>query len=375
MPIEVTLESALSVDELAPMWQALAERARTSVFLSWPWVGCWLRETGLKANLLVACRHGTVVGLALLHRPASRHPWDLPSLHLTSAGGDAFDSIFIEYNGFLAAEGEAAAVAVAFVDFLARQPIFGKAGWSKLALPGVGVSLQTILADKGLSLRSEGCRASPLIDLSAIREQGGNYLETRSRNCRHQIRRSIRLLEANEPLRLVPAESVEDALATLDELKKLHQSTWLKKGQPGAFSMPFFERFHRSLIRESWASGHIDLLRLRRGSETVGCLYNFIHDGCAYAYQSGFDFSRDSRYKPGMVSHALAAQKYLEAGLDRYLLLAGDNRCKKSLATDNDTLHWLVVHRPGMLAAARDLARIVRRLARRLPLRKALPVQ
>lgn len=372
MPLDVSLETSVKIADIAQLWREVAERAHPSFFLSWPWVGCWLSETGLEPNLLVARRDGAVIGLALLHRPASRHFWDLPSLHLTSAGGGAFDSLFIEYNGFLAANSDMAAVGASFVRFLTHKgQRHANGGWARLTLPGVDEPMRALLAESGLSLRNEACRASPLIDLAAIRRTGSNYLETRSSNCRQQIRRSIRLFEAAGSLHLAPAENLDEAMAILDELKELHQASWQDKGQDGAFASPFFERFHRRLVREAWPSGQIDLLRLCAGHRTIGCLYNFLHEGRAYAYQSGFDFTRDNRHKPGLVSHALAAQRYLDAGLDRYLLLAGDSRYKRSLATGSDTLHWLVAHRPGLPAITSDLAAIFRRAAELLPRTKA----
>ncbi len=372
MPITVSFETDLSTEDIAPLWQDLAKRAKSSFFLSWHWVGCWLRESGLKPMLLAARRGDEPIGLALLHRPAVRRPWQLPALHLTSAAGSDLDSIFIEYNGFLAAAEDQAAVENAFLEFLLDLPALGGDGWTRLILPGVGEATRTRLAEAGLTVHPIACKPSPYVDLATIRRAGSDYLATRSHNCRHQIRRSIRLFgTAGEP-RVEPAASLDDALAALDQLKLLHQSRWRERNQPGAFATPFFERFHRRLIVEAWASGVIDLARLRVGDEIVGCLYNFVQNGVAYAYQSGFDFRRDDRHKPGLVLHALTAQRYLEAGLDRYLLLAGDSRYKTSLATGSETLHWVVARRPGLVAtvgqAVDMVERLARGLARRIPL-------
>ncbi len=109
-------------------------------------------------------------------------------------------------------------------------------------------------------------------------------------------------------------------------------------------------------MEEAWPQGQVDLLQLRAGSKIIGCLYNFVHDGAAYAYQSGFAYDEDARHKPGLVTHAMAAERYLSAGLGRYLLLAGESRYKTSLATAADTMHWLVVRRKGLRAAAGEWA-------------------
>jgi hypothetical protein len=56
------------------------------------------------------------------------------------------------------------------------------------------------------------------------------------------------------------AGSVEETLAMLDRLKELHQTSWRRRGQPGCFAAPWFESFHRDLIRARVSSGEIQLL-------------------------------------------------------------------------------------------------------------------
>ena len=53
------------------------------------------------------------------------------------------------------------------------------------------------------------------------------------------------------------AETADQADAFLDGLKNLHQRYWVGRGKPGAFAEPFFERFHRALIRRA-AAGQSD---------------------------------------------------------------------------------------------------------------------
>ena len=50
------------------------------------------------------------------------------------------------------------------------------------------------------------------------------------------------------------AADVEEALDYLSRLKQLHQAYWTRRGKPGAFANEFFERFHRALIRERFAT-------------------------------------------------------------------------------------------------------------------------
>jgi CelD/BcsL family acetyltransferase involved in cellulose biosynthesis len=74
-------------------------------------------------------------------------------------------------------------------------------------------------------------------------------------------------------------------------------------------------------------------LRLSSGGTVIGILYNFVHRGRMLAYQSGFAYRADEkRAKPGLTCHRRAIEAALDAGLDRYDFLAGDDRYKRSLA-------------------------------------------
>jgi CelD/BcsL family acetyltransferase involved in cellulose biosynthesis len=352
----VAVEEGLTPERIAPLWQAVEDAARPSFFLSWSWVGCWLRQSGLSARLLTVRRDGEVIGLALLpHRSGRALPFAPPVYHLTAAGDAEADSVCIEYNGVLARPDDRPAVVRALLSFVAAGPAL-------LRLPGIDGGLLAELADERLAIRVEASRASPFVDLAALRQAGVSFLDSRSRNCRQQIRRSIRLYEDDGPLQLSAAESLDEAQAFLDRLAELHQRRWRARQQPGAFAQPFFRRFHQSLITDGWPAGQIDLLRLSAGDRPIGYLYNFLYGGRAWAYQSGFDYGSDARLKPGLVSHALAAQRYLSLGLDRYQLLAGASRYKASLANGSEYLYWLTLRPAGWSGACLDL---VHRLWRR----------
>jgi len=72
----------------------------------------------------------------------------------------------------------------------------------------------------------------------------------------------------------------------------------------------------------------VDLLRITAGRYLVGILLNFTHAGHVYAYQSGLNYADDNRFKPGLMSHALAAAHYREQGMHAYHFMAGEGQYK-----------------------------------------------
>lgn len=358
--VDVSFRTGLPLEEIAPLWRALEVSAQPSFFLTWYWVGCWLRESGLSPELLIARRHGQPVALALLQ--SGKTGLLRPARHLTACGDTSLDSAFIEYNGFLAAAKDQSRAMHAFRAFLTGP---GSETWSSLHLPGVDAAMRALWPEDTFAVRIESEREAPYVDLTALRSAGQAYLASRSANCRQQIKRSLRLFGGEQNLRLETPKDLDGAYRFFGELKTLHQKSWQARGKPGAFAAPFFEKFHKALIKEAWPAGHIDLLRLKAGAETVGCLYNFLYDGQAYAYQSGFAEFDDPRCKPGLVTHSLAAQRYLDRGVKRYLLLAGESRYKTSLSTGTDRMEWLIVRRKGFRSAIEAFAeRAKRKLGR-----------
>ena len=190
------------------------------------------------------------------------------------------------------------------------------------------------------------------VDLSRAREKG--YLALLSGQTRSQVKRAQR--EAGD----VTIEIAPDARTAIDiysELVSLHTAQWRAKGKPGAFADPWFDRFHRRLIAERFGAGEIQLVRVRSQAGSIGCLYNFVHDGRVLQYQSGFQTFANEKLKPGFVCHAAAIEHATAAGHAIYDFLAGDQRYKKQLATDATVMTWARVQRRRLRFLVEDYAR------------------
>jgi CelD/BcsL family acetyltransferase involved in cellulose biosynthesis len=360
------LES-VDLDRLGKAWRALEPRSEASFFRSWGWVGCWLRHLPADRQPLaaVATYGDQVVGLGvfLAHRKRRHGIFSMDSLRLHESGGADLDSLHIEHNGLLAERSHAPAVWQAMLGLLA-----GRGSWDELALGGLERATAELCIE---AARPQRCqivvrqhRRSAHLDLAQLRRSGRCLAQTLSRNTRHQLARACRLYQAIGPLSLQPAQTADEALAMLEQLKELHQRSWRRRGQPGCFAAPIFEAFHRDLIRDRFRHGEIRLLRAAAGNRPIGYLYNFAHGDRVYAYQSGFDYSADGRLKPGLVSHALAIEQAMREGFAIYDFMAGENRLKASFASHWSEMVWLSVQRPSALAwLERRLATVKNRVA------------
>ncbi|MEO7729674.1 MAG: GNAT family N-acetyltransferase [Kofleriaceae bacterium] len=337
--------------EVEPIWRALEAAARPVYFLTWGWVSTWLAQLPVEARpqLAVVRQGATAVAACFLGRRRLLRHGVVPTRtrYLNATGLPQFDELCIEHNTMLCVPGVAWPLQ-ALIDGL-------PADWDELALPAIDAT--PLAPPDGYQLVIDREVAAPYVDLAKVRA-AGDYLSLLGGNTRAQIRRARRLVG---PCELEVARTPADALEIYDELVALHTASWRRRGEPGAFADPWFERFHRRLIIERFAHGETQLLRLRAGGKTLGCVYNLVAHGRTLFYQSGLADAADPRVKPGYVCQAAAIEHAAAAGGAIYDFLGGDARYKASLSTGASRLIWARVQRRLVRFALEERARHLRR--------------
>ncbi len=346
-PTQISISDQVDFRALETKWRDLEARSNPSFFQSWTWTGCLAEERFARPVLVEATAGGRTVALALFNRRGR-------TLHLGESGDSSHDEIFIEYNGVLVQAGLEMRLTTdcmrAARAWSGRGPVADRAtdrGWfpwkRRLVLNGVD-PINSLSAGKTGSVRCNRSLPSPFVDLLA---GGQSFLENRSANTRHQLRRSNRSYAANGEVTIDRAATLGLAYEFFDELAALHQQSWIAREKPGAFAKPFFVRFHRCLISRGLERDEIDLFRIAAGPQLIGLLYNFRYRGHSLSYQSGFDYRAAGRHqKPGFTCHHAAIQFAAGWGATRYGFLAGNDRYKWSFSDGADTLYWLEVASP-----------------------------
>lgn len=321
-------------DAAARVWAALERDAGApSLACGWDWTETWLAHYGdaVSHRFLVGEAGGAPRGIALVVRAAGGRLRPR-TLHVGTAGEPAGSTVFVERNGLLAAPADRAPFARALMDALERER-----GWDRLRLDGFLPDHAEPLLDGRASaeLRSDAC---PVADLAA----GEDVLAGLSGSRRQRIRRTLR---AFGTLERDWAETVPQAHAILDELIALHQARWTASGAPGAFASARFAAFHRALVERLLPGGRAALLRVRRGDETVGCLYGLVEGERLLFYQSGLRHYDDNRLRAGVAAHVTFMEACRDRGLTRYDFLAPSARYKEELATRSEPLVWAQLER------------------------------
>jgi len=346
-PVTVELSPIGRMPNLEEVWRDLEARADASFFLSWHWIGPWLRHlpSGTVPHVLVTRQGGRIVGLAVLCHCKVRHHrvfWT-PSWLLHETGDPVFDGLTIEYNGILADRSCAQQVIADSLTWTAR----GLPGGDVLVLAGLGAVEEAVVrgvaSTLGQRLQVRKADVAHLVDLELVRQHGGDYRASLGRNTRAGVNRAIRLYEARGGIEYRVARDVDEALDFFDGLERLHRSLWAARGKSDAFANPAFGPFHRDLIRHGMDAGVVRLCRLSAGGRDFGYLYNFVWRGGVFNYQSGFAYEDDNRIKPGLVSHVLAIEDALARGEDTYDFMAGAAGHKAHLANTQMPITWITM--------------------------------
>ncbi len=335
-------------EAVSATWRALSSAAAPSYFLSPGWVDTWLDHLPPDAGVQLAVLRdgeGPAAAAFLGHaRVVRQRLFHSTAYLLNQTGCRDVDQVYIEDNDFLCRPG----VNLSIRDLLAALP----GEWEELYLSGVdprgaaGRMLDRVEAPYQALIANR--IPAPYVDLAAVAASGKDYLAALSSNTRSQIRRCYKQYEARGPLTRDVAADTASALEIYDDLVKMHQHWWGLRGQKGAFANPWFHDFHRSLVERRFASGEIQLVRVRCGAVTAGAVYNFVWNGRVFFYQSGFRPEEDNRLKPGFICHTEAIRHSLERGHAVYDFMASFDEYKVRMSTHQRELVWARVQKPRL---------------------------
>ncbi len=366
--LDIYIEEVEDALSLRGQWQTLEKESDAPFFLSWHWIGNWLalKPDNTSIKKLSAIHNGRIVALGLFTvQSVTRHLFFRSTqLHLHEYGLPGLNMV-IEHNGFLVAKGYAHCAPQQMLEYF----VANDKEWDEIKIsaicelsPLVGAELINAL---NLKVIATAASDSKYVDLGKLRSESKDYLSTLSSNTRYQLRRAIKKYSSSGPVTLKEASGVDEALEYFDALKELHQEYWRRKGLPGSFANPNWEKFNRAIITEIADDGEAQLLKITAGEQVIGYLYNLVRNGHVNMIQSGFNYNQDPSLHPGYVSHYLAIEHNLKLGNLVYDFLMGDARYKQSLSNGSEPLIWVVLQRKRLRFyienTAKDLAKYILR--------------
>ena len=126
----------------------------------------------------------------------------------------------------------------------------------------------------------------------------------------------------------------------LQVMRNFHQARWKKKHQPGAFSEPEFNAFHKLLLASMYLESTIKISTLTLESEIIAVNYYLVSGNTLHFYQSGWDEERYSNLAPGFALHLWSLQNSPESHYD-FMLGAFNDSYKDKFKTQKQPLYLL----------------------------------
>ena len=340
-----------SVSDLERRWRSLETRIQRPFFLSWSWIGTWLETVdGIPYLVAVQTADGRDIALGLFCHNTEKRRGVLRfrQMRLHEIGDQEKDAVTIEYNTLLCDPGMEEAAWMAAYRALCGPDA---PGWDELIIGGAATQTLKTLGKLGLRVHRRAQTTSGRVDLTALRADGikdaDGFVGTLGKNTRSQIRRSMRLYAQRGPLTLDIARNEAEAREFWAELGPHHEAKWHALGKSGAFGNPSYLDFQDKLFARSFADENcVEILRARAGDTPFGWLYNFVDRSEALFYLSGFASEDDNKLKPGLVTHALAVERYLRLGFEVYDFMGGTNRYKASLGQPGPDMASVALQRP-----------------------------
>ena len=348
---EVAIAPLASITELAQQWHALEQRVQPAAFLRWHWIHSWL--TSYSPSPLVVHVHSggelVALGLVVVRQETRRGLLRSRVAYLHQTGDPRQDQIWVEYNGLLAAPDHHAPALSACARALLFQGFADELRLSMVEANSAPTGLRVDQTVRGYAS-----------NLAQRRAAGQDVLQGLSANTRYQIRRALRgfAQRYGEPA-LQVAASPEEALQMFQEAGQWHRQRWHDSG----FNNPAFTDFHEQLIKRGVDHNTVSLLRVSAGDHVVGVFFYLLAGRTVHFYLQGVAPEANGKLKPGLMSHALLMQHFLELGFDVYDFMGGESQYKQQLA--DTTTHFMMLHQHNGHWRFR-LEDLARRLRRRL---------
>jgi hypothetical protein len=347
---------------LAQKWVTLQAQANASAFVAWFWVKQWLAQKNLSSDncLCVEVMQGqNTVGLALFGIKTKSAFWGLSfnQYFLHKSGNTQEDQTWIEHNTFLLHKDFEQQLSNEICQALTKNQQIDDI---KLGLSSPDFIKKLNFA--GFNRRTELSSPGYLANLAGLTTLD-DYLASLSKNTRSGIKRSIKLLNQQSPLRLVLATDITEKKTVLKNIADLHRIKWRSTVYGSGFDNPCFYNFHKGLIQDQHSAQNCRLYTLYQDDVALGHVYLLTQGDRWSFYLSALHFNGDNRIKVGLVIHSLVIEQAIKQGIIVYDFLAGEAQYKNSLSNAQPyEQHIYCFYRNKPLLIIRELLRKWKRL-------------
>ncbi len=343
---------------LESQWENIQQSENVTFFLSWAWVSNWIETYSPRLIVITAKQRNKAVAIGLFTQSIEKRHKFISSrqLRLQQTGQHDFDQIWVEYNDFICRSEHQEHAVNACIKVIKKSFSY----WDEIIFSMAPSARYQSFIGNGIDTKITLKVPCYSVDLTRIRSDGQQYIDTITANTRYQIRRSIKLYKKHYgEITIEKASSLQAALQLFNEAGEFHKERWGDSG----FRNPEFIKFHKNLISNNFTNKSIDLIKVTAGETTIAIMYNLILNNNIYFYLQGLEYQADNKIKPGLVAHSIITQYYLDKGMNLYDYMGGYSQYKTQLASHSTDCYTLCIQRPRIKFKLEKLAQKIKHLA------------
>jgi CelD/BcsL family acetyltransferase involved in cellulose biosynthesis len=321
--IPITVGDLLAIET---DWRALEVNAQCHYFLTWDWLGAWVKQSRGNCYLLKATVAERVVGLSFIFANTRRvfKCYGISQWWLNRTGIEQYDQAWLEYNDFLIEQTVYAEVKQAMLSFIATDN-----SWDEFI---IGMTdTKTEQAFNVLSRHKRMLIEDIGYDLKLSTIANNHLSDIVSRNTRQKINQTKKLLKQYGQVNFSVLTTTEEKLNALPSLKTFHINKWSSTPTPSGFN---FVPFSNSFLQQIQANT-ADIIQLSLNAQPIGFLVCYRFKDRVYFYLSALTDQYSGKIKLGLYMHNFAIDYYQAKGLDYYDFLNGRGQYKQSLTNNS----------------------------------------
>ena len=329
MPTLPSLTPLRSFDQIRSQWQRLLERSSVNnLYITPAWQELWwgaFQDGRSLAGFYLTDDDGQVSAIASLSRAGDQFS--------LVGNSDTFD-----YNDFIVAAGLEESFYPALLDAISEN------GAIRLDLFSIGedsptlAMLPTLARERGYSVDVSEEDVAPRVQLPGTWDE---YLSGLSKKDRHELRRKLRRLEAQENWRWYCVSEPDVVSERMDTFFDLMRRSDPAKAE---FLTPEREVFFRHMVEAIASEGLLRLFFMEMDDLPVASSLCFDYNDARMLYNSGHD-PEYRYYSVGLLLHSLCLRDALERGYRYFDFLRGNEPYKYRLGGRDHQLYRISLER------------------------------
>ena len=341
------LTSWQKIQDLSGEWNKLLEASNAdSIFLRWEWMKTWHSVTPV--NIAVYCvivrnERGDLVAIFPLYFKRYKY---LGVLNIRVLCPLADSNCGSEYPDIIADRSYGQSVYNKIFEALSESTEMWDIIWMPRRSGWQGASLHHI-TQACRSHQFEMGHQDHIFSYIDLPKDFDYFLKRMSRKRRQHRKSYCKKVFVEDAAEYVTCTQKEDVDTFLNELFRLHEKRWLKKGHRGCFARyPTMRNFYQKFAPIAFEQGWLSMSGVKKDNEFKAVQIGYIYNDVYYALQEGFD----TDYISG-VGEALRLEKIralISMGISTYDFLGEQTQHKHSWTAKRRKGNDIVIYNRSM---------------------------